>query len=164
MRYDSIGLRLFPLPRAEFRGVTVHSSDALTGRAAVIDVELSLASLLGGSVRPTAVRVEQPVLEVRIAPGGGADDPFAADRETLGPIVEMLAREAPGMSVTIVDGRVAVLRDSRRVVALSKLAAQADVAADAIDVRVNGAADRWQAAEGRLRIVPGSLAGPPRCR
>ena len=159
VRYDSIGLRLFPLPRAKIRGVTVHSPDALTGRAAVIDVELSLASLLGGSVRPTAVRVEQPVLEVRIAPGGGADDPFAAYRETLGPIVETLAREAPGMSVTIVDGQVAVLRDSRRVVALSKLAAQADVAADAIDVRVSGAADRWQAAEGRLRIVPGSLAG-----
>ena len=42
--------------------------------------------------------------------------------------------------------------------ALSKLAAQADVARDAVAVRMTAAADRWREAEGRLRIVPGSLA------
>ena len=63
------------------------------------------------------------------------------------------------MSVQIVDGRLDVLRDGRPVVALSKLAAQVDVAADAIDARVSAGADLWRAAEARLRIAPGSLAG-----
>ena len=62
------------------------------------------------------------------------------------------------MSVQILDGRLDLLRDGRPVVALSKLTAQADVARAAIDVRVSAAADRWRAAEGRLR----ARAGVPR--
>jgi hypothetical protein len=162
VRYDSIGLRLFPLPHAEIRGVTLHEAN-LTGRAAVLHVELSLAALFAGAIRPTAIQVEQPVLEVRLGSGGGgAGDPFAAYRESLGPIVDGLARAAPGMSIKVVDGRLDLLRDGRRVIALSKLAVQADVAADAIAVRLSGASDRWRAAEGGLRIVPGSLAGSAR--
>ena len=125
VRYDSIGLRLFPLPRAEIRGVTVHDPETLTGHAAVLHVELSLAALLRGAVRPTAIRVKEPVLEVRLGPGGGgAGEPLAAYREALGRVVETLAREAPGLSVQILDGRLDVRRDGRPVVALSQLTAR----------------------------------------
>ena len=100
----------------------------------MVDVELSLAALLRGAVRPTAIRVKEPVLEVRLGlGGGGTGEPFAAHRDALGRVVETLAREAPGMSVQILDGRLDVLRDGRPVVVLSKLAAQADVARAAID-------------------------------
>jgi hypothetical protein len=44
VRYDSIGLRLFPIPRAEIRGITVHDPDLATARAAVLRVKLSLAT------------------------------------------------------------------------------------------------------------------------
>jgi hypothetical protein len=64
LRYDSIELRLIPLPRAEIRGVSLYSPETLTGHAVVVDVELSLAALLRGAVRPTAIRVKEPVLEV----------------------------------------------------------------------------------------------------
>ena len=159
IRYDSIALRLVPLPRAEIRGVSVYSPETLTGHAAVVHVELSLAALLRGTVRPTAIRVKEPVLEVRLGPGGGTGEPFAAYREALGTVVETLTREVPGMSVQILDGRLDVVRDGRPVVALSKLTAQVDVAADAIDARVRAGADLWRGAEARLRLAPGSLAG-----
>ena len=65
VRYDSIQLRLFPVPRAEIRGVTVQVPDLVTGRAAVLSVKLSLSALLSRTVRPTAIRVEEPVVEIR---------------------------------------------------------------------------------------------------
>jgi hypothetical protein len=159
VRYDAIGLRLVPRPRAEIRGARVEGPEVLTGHAAVLDVELSLAALFRGAVRPTAIRVKEPVLEVRLGPGGGTVAPFAAYRESLGPVVEALVRAAPGMSVHVDDGRLDVLQDGRPVVALSKLTAQLDVAGDAVAARVSAASDRWRAAEARLRIAPGSLAG-----
>ena len=160
VRYDSLGLRLFPLPRAQVHGLTVEDPDRLTGRAALLDVKLSLSALLAGTVRPTAIEVEHPVLEVRLShPTGSASDPDTVYRESVGPIVDWLARALPGMSVTIADGRLDVLRDGQRIFALSKLAVQAHVATDAIDVRTSAASDWWRAAEGRLRLVPGSLAG-----
>ena len=134
LRYDSLALRLVPLPRAEIRGVSVYSPETLTGHAAVVHVELSLVALLRGAVRPTAIRVKEPVLEVPLGlGGGGTGEPFTAYRDALGRVVETLAREAPGMSVQILDGRLDLVRDGRPVVALSKLTAEVDVAADAID-------------------------------
>jgi hypothetical protein len=115
---------------------------------------------LAGAIRPTAVRVEHPVLEVRLGPGGGgAGEPVAAYRAAAGPVVDALIRKAPGLSARIVDGTLDVVRAGRRVAALSKLAAALDVAPDAVAVRASSASDRWRSAEARLRIVPGSLAG-----
>src|SRR5262245_29558608 len=74
VRYDSIGLRLVPRPRAEIRGARVEGPEVLTGHAALLDVELSLAALLRGAIRPTAIRVKEPVLEVRLDPGGGRSE------------------------------------------------------------------------------------------
>jgi hypothetical protein len=159
VRYDAIGLRLLPRPRAEVRGVRVEGTEVLTGRAALLYVELSLGALLRGVVRPTAIRVKEPVFQLRLGPGGDAQEPLPTYRETLGPVVETLTRVAPEMSVHIDNGQLDVLRDGRPVVSLSKLDAQADVARDAIDARMSAAADRWRAATARLRIAPGSLAG-----
>jgi hypothetical protein len=160
VRYESIRLRLFPVPRAEILGVTVFDPDLVTGRAAVLSVKLSLAALLSGRVRPTAIRVEEPALEIRLSRShDGAGDPFAAYREWAGPVVDGLVREAAGLAVEVSDGRVDVSREGQPVVALSKVAVQAVVGAHAVDVRASGVADRWRSAEARLRIVPGSLAG-----
>jgi hypothetical protein len=126
VRYDSIGLRLFPVPRAEIRGVIFDDPDLATGRAAVLRVKLSLAALLAGAVRPMAIGVEELVLEVRLSgEGGGAGDPFGAYREWVGPVVDGLAREAAGLTIEIVDGRMNFTREGQRVVTLSKLTVQA---------------------------------------
>ena len=167
----ALALELSGLDLARLREGALRLAGDVEGVRAVADVvragtlrSLTIAgagstfAALAGAIQPTAVRVEQPVLEVRLGPGGGTSDPFAAYRESLGPIVDALARQAPGLSAQLVDGRLDVLRDGRRVLALSKLAAQADVAQDAVAVRMTAAADRWREAEGRLRIVPGSLA------
>ncbi|HLB15826.1 MAG TPA: AsmA-like C-terminal region-containing protein [Burkholderiales bacterium] len=159
VRYDSLAVHLFPQPRAAIRGVSVRVPGLVDGRAAELDVSLSLLPLLAGNVRPTAIRIEQPAFEVRIEPGGGgAGDPFAVYRESVGPVVDALARDARGMTIEIVGGTLDVAYAGRRLVSLSDLAAQADVSAEAIDASVSSAADLWRAAQGRLTISPGSLA------
>ncbi|MGH8697074.1 MAG: hypothetical protein ACREVS_11390, partial [Burkholderiales bacterium] len=159
VRYDSLAVRFFPQPRAAVRGVTVRVPGAVDGRAAVLEIRLALLPLLTGNVRPTAIRVEQPAFEVRIAPGGAVGgDPFATYRESVGPIVDALARDARGMTIAIVDGRLDVVYAGRRLASLSELAAQADVSADAIDASVSSGGDQWRTAQGRLTIAPGSLA------
>src|SRR5262249_46538344 len=145
-------------PRADTRTVPLRAPDAPEGRAAAIAVQLSLADLVTGNVRPTAVRIEEPALEVHLSPGGGAADPFASYRETLGPVVDALARDATGMSLEIVGGKLEALRAGRRLVSLSDLAAEAEVAAAAVAARAGGASDLWRAAQARLRVTPGSLA------
>ena len=44
VRYDSIGLRLFPIPRAETRGISFHDPDPATARAALLRVKVSLST------------------------------------------------------------------------------------------------------------------------
>ena len=159
VRYDSLEVHLLPQPRAAIHGVTVRVPGAVDGRAAALEVGLALRPLLAGNVRPTAIRIEQPAFEVRITPGGGgAGDPFTAYRESVGPVVDALARDARGMTIEIVDGRLDVVYDGRRLVSLSGLAARADVSADAIDASVSSVADLWRAAQGRVTVTPGSLA------
>jgi len=159
VRYDSLAVHLFPQPRAAIRGVTVRVPGLVDGRVAELDVSLSLLPLLAGNVRPTAIRIEQPAFELRIEPGGGgAGDPFAVYRGSVGPIVDALARDARGMTIEVVDGRLDLAYAGRRRVSLSGLAAEAEVSADAIDASVSSAADLWRAVQGRLTIAPGSLA------
>ncbi len=159
VRYDSLAVHLLPQPRAAIRGVTVRVPGTVDGRAAALEVGLALLPLLSGNVRPTAIRIEQPAFEVRIAPGSGAaGDPFAVYRESVGPIVEALARDARGMTIEIVDGRLDVVYGGRRLASLSGLTARADVSAEAIEASVSSAADLWRAAQGRLTVAPGSLA------
>jgi hypothetical protein len=160
VRYDSLAVHLFPQPRAAIRGVSVRVPGVVDGRAARLDVGLALLPLLAGNVRPTAIRIESPAFEVRIEPGGGgAGDPFILYRESVGPIVDSLARDARGMTIEIAEGRLDVVYAGRRLVSLSGLTAQADVSADAIDASVSTAADLWRTAQGSLTIAPGSLAG-----
>ena len=159
VRYESLAVRLFPQPRGVIHGATVSIPGALDGRAATFDVQLALLPLFAGNVRPTAIRIEQPAFAVRIEPGGGdAGDPFAAYRAALGPIADALVREAQGMSIEIVGGKLDLAYAGRRLVSFSDLSARADVSAAAIDASVSSAADLWRAAEGRLTIAPGSLA------
>ena len=155
--YESASLDLFPRPRVAFSGITVRVPGAVSGRIAALHVRVAWLPLLYGEVRPTAVRIERPVLEARIAPGATAD-PFAAYRAALGPIADALARDAAGTSIAIEGGEVAVAYGERRLVSLSKLEVAAEISAEAISATVSAAADTWRAAQGSVRMVPGSLA------
>jgi len=156
--YDSLKLRFFPQPRAEIRNASVRIPGAVAGRIGTLEIRIALLSLLAGNVRPVAVHVGQPVLELTIQPGGGGADPLDAYRTALGPVVDALLRQARGMSLGIADGKLDVLYAGQRIVSLSGLAADARVAADAIDANASGSADLWRTASLRLKIVPGSLA------
>ena len=156
--YESLKVRLFPQPHAEVHNATVRIPGAVDGRIGRLEIRIALLPLLAGNVRPVAVNVKQPVLEVRIQPGGGGGDPLAAYREALGPVVDALVRQAQGMSLGITDGKLDVVYAGQRVLSLSGLAADAEVAADAITVSASAGADLWQTAKAGLTITPGSLA------
>ncbi len=162
--YESASLDLFPRPRVAFSGLTVRVPGAVSGRIAALYVSIAWLPLLRGKVHPTAVRIERPVLEARIAPGTTTADPFAAYRAALGPITEALARDAAGMSITIDGGEVTVAYGERRLVSLSNLEAAAEISPEAISATVSAAADTWRAAQGSVTIVPGSLAAKAQLR
>ncbi len=160
VHYESLKLRFFPQPSVEARNATVRIPGVLEGRVDTLAIRIALLPLLTGNVRPVAVNLAQPTLEVTIQPGGGSGggDPFAAYRAALGPVVDALVRDASGMSLGVTDGKVVVVYAGQRIVSLSGLTADAQVAADALTVGASGAADLWRTASANLKIAPDSLA------
>src|SRR5262249_16940522 len=65
VRYESLKLRFFPQPRVEAQNATVRIPGAVEGRIGTLEVRIALLPLLSGNVRPVAVNIGQPVLEVR---------------------------------------------------------------------------------------------------
>ena len=157
VHYESFSLRYFPPLTARISGAAVRIPGVAEGRIAALQVRIALLPLLFGDVRPAAILIEQPELELRIAPGGPAD-PVTAYRAALGPVVEALVREARGLSLSIAGGKLDLVYAGERRLSLSQMEATADVSADAIVATASASADWWRAAQGRLKIAPGSLA------
>ena len=155
--YESASLDLFPRPRVSFSGITVRVAGTVKGRIAALHVRVAWLPLLYGEVHPTAVRIERPVLEARIASGAAAD-PFTVYRAALGPIVDALARYAASTSLAIERGEVAVAYGERRIVTLSELEVAAEISAEAITATASAATELWRAARAEVSIAPGSLA------
>jgi uncharacterized protein involved in outer membrane biogenesis len=156
--YESASLDLFPRPRVVFSGITVRVPGAVSGRIAALQVGVAWLPLLYGQVRPTAVRIERPVLEVQIAPGASVVDPFAGYRAALGPIADALVRDAAGTSIAIDGGELAVTYGERRMVSLSGIEVAAEISTEAISATVSAAGDSWRTAQGSVRLIPGTLA------
>ena len=153
MRYESLKLRFFPQPYVEARNATVRIPGTLDGRIGALEIRIALLPLLAGRVRPVEVNVARPELEVEIEPGGGGADPFAAYRAAAGPVVDALVREARGLSLGITDGKLDVLYAGQRILSLSGLAADAQVAAEAITASASSAANLWRTANADLKIT-----------
>jgi len=155
--YESVSLGLLPQPRVRIHGLKFSIPDAADGGIAVVDVRIALLPLISGNVRPKNVRVEQAEVTVRFS-ASGSSDPYQAYREALAPTVDGLVREAQGMSLEVAGGKLSLIQSGQRVLALSALNGNAQVSSEAIVVMISGASDRWQSAQARLRLVPGSLA------
>jgi len=156
VRYESVEFHSFPRPRGVFRGVAIDTS-GVQGRIAVVHATVAWLPLLLGEVRPVAIRIEQPAIEIRIQPGD-ARDPVAAYRAVAGPIVEVVTRKARGLSVSINDGTIDVVAAGQPLVSLSRVMAEAEVSAESIEAGINAAANTWRDARGRFRIDAGTLA------
>ena len=120
--YESASLKLFPRPGVALSGLTVRVP-SVSGRIAALQVGVAWLPLLYGEVRPTAVRIERPVLQVRIATGAAADIRVSAD---LGPLADGLARDVADMSIAIEEGEISVAYGERQV-SLSGLDVSADI-------------------------------------
>ena len=151
--YESASLKLFPRPGVAFSGITVRVP-SVSGRIAALQVGVSWLPLLYGEVRPTAVRIERPVLQVRIATGATAD----AD---LGPLADGLARDAADMSIAIEEGDISVAY-GERLVSLSGLDVTADISVtddrSAIRASVTGSAPRAAIARADRTLELGAIS------
>jgi len=159
VHYDALKLRFLPRPYVEAHNATVRIPGALDGRIGRLAVRIALLPLLGGHVRPVAVEIAAPELVVTLAPGGaGGDDPLAAYRAVLGPVVEALIQHARGMSLSIADGRLDLRAAGDSILSLSALSADAHVTADAVTANAGADAGGFGAAKASLRVTPGTLA------
>jgi hypothetical protein len=159
VRYDALKLRFFPWPYVEARNATVRIPGTLDGRIGTLAIRIALLPLLAGEVRPAAVEIAQPELEVTIASGGAAGgDPLAAYRAALGPVVDALVRDAHGMSLAITGGKLELRSAGQSLLSLAALNADAQVAADAVTVDASADADAFGTAKASLKITPGTLA------
>ena len=109
VRYESLSARLLPSPRAELRGVSIHAADAIQGRIAAAEIRFAVLPLLAGNLRVSHVQITEPVLEVRVSPPAIVSEAFSTYRQTLGPMVAALARNAAGATFAISGGRIEVV-------------------------------------------------------
>ena len=158
--YESASLKLFPRPGVAFSGITVRVPGAVSGRIAALHVTVAWLPLLYGEVRPTAVRIERPVLEARIAAGATAD-PSPGYRAALGSLADGLARDAADMSIAIEEGEITVAY-GERMVSLSGLEVTAQISAtdgrSAIRASVTGSAPRAAIARADRTLELGAVS------
>ena len=160
IRYGTLTLRAWPLPEAELRDVALRIAPDADAVAARVVLQFALLPLLRGEVRVSLVRLEQPMLTVRIPAfdDGPVADLVAAYRGAVGPATEWLAQNAPGVAFEVRDGTVDLAAPGVPSLRLDALVADGDVSSDAIAVTVAAHANRWRNARAQLRIDTHSLA------
>jgi hypothetical protein len=128
--------------------------------AARVVLQFALLPLLRGEVRVSLVRLEQPVLTVRIPAFDDAPvaDLVAAYRGAVGPATDWLAQNAPGVAFEVRDGTVDLAAPGVPSLRLDALAADGDVSSDAITVTMAAHANQWRNARAHARIDTHSLA------
>jgi len=157
LRYEALSLRFFPLPHAELTGVTVQVAGVAEGSVAAVEIGLALLPLLEGKLRPSEIRLREPLLQLSVAPVA-AGEPLARVREIVGPVVTTLVRESPGLALSVEGGRIEVLSAGRRIAFLTGLEGSASVSAQGIELSAQAASDLWREAKVRARVDAGSLA------
>jgi len=157
LRFESLAVRFLPWPHAELRGVTLMVPGAVEGAIAAVELRPALLPLLAGRFRPSSLRVDAPILQVSVAPAAEGDL-LSRYRQTAGPAVAALVRDAPGMNLTVNDGRIEFLSAGQRLLSLTRLSASVDVSADGVEASASSESDRWRSAQGHARVAAGSLA------
>jgi len=161
--YRSLDVALLPTPRAELRAVEISVPNAIDGRAEAVVVRFALLPLLVGRFRPEQVHFDRPELAVSL-PDGGAGEAFARYRETIGPIVTGLVRDAKGMRLSASGGSVR-LRSGRQVwPVLSELEVAMEVSGAGVEAELACVSGLWRRAEASGRIAAESLAASARLK
>ena len=158
--YESASLKLFPRPGVAFSGITIRVPGAVSGQIAGLHIRVAWLPLLYGEVRPTAVRIEGPVLEMRIAPRA-TGDPSQGYGAALGPLADGLARDSAGVSMAIEEGEITVAH-GEQMLSFSGLQVAAQVSAtdgrSAIRASVTGSAPRAAIARADRTVELGAVS------
>lgn len=105
--WDSLELRLYPLPHGVLRGAHVDMPGVVRGGVDTVEVDLGLGALLTGQVRIDRVRLVRPKVSLVITPSPTPrplpTDVLAAYRQAMAPVVDAVRKFAPALAVSIED-------------------------------------------------------------
>ncbi|HYA66351.1 MAG TPA: AsmA family protein, partial [Burkholderiaceae bacterium] len=146
--WDSLQVRLLPVPRVELRGVTVDIPGRVRASVQQVQARLRLLALLHGQVKFTSVAVLRPVVRVDLAPSAVARnaapaDPLATYRALVEPLARTARDIAPGAVLEISDSDVQVNAAALPPVQLRGLSLRAQTDQSGLDLQANAASNLW---------------------
>ena len=160
-RYATLELKVWPRPTAELRQVTFRVAPVVEGSAERMVVRFALLRLLVGDVHVSRLRLEHPVLVVRLPAADLTpmpDDPVAYYRDAIGPAVAWLSRNASGLALSVRDGTVDLDAPGVPPLKLDAFTLDGSVSSDAVEVKVAARGNLWREARVSARIDVDSLA------
>ena len=160
-RYAALELRAWPRPTAELQQVTFRVAPVVEGTAERMIVRFSLLRLLAGQVHVARIVLDRPTLVLRPPAAGAvpvADDPVAAYRGAVAPVVEWLGQHARGLALSVRDGSVDFAVPGAAPLKLDAVMLDGDVSSDAVEAKIAARGSLWQNARLHATIATGSLA------
>jgi len=160
-RYEALQFRVWPRPAADLRGLTFRVPPLVDGTAERARLRFALLPLLKGDLRISRMRLERPVVVMRVAglqPGSLGDDPIATYRNAISPALAWLALHADGLELSIRDGAVDLQYAGEPSLKLDALTLDGQVSDDAVEAKAAARATSWKQARASVKIATASHA------
>ena len=146
--WESLELRLLPVPRGDLHRARLSIPGALEASVARAEIELKLRPLFRGQVEIAAIRISQPTLSVQFgATPEQADapiDPRAAYRTALRRILQVVDEFMPEATLSLEQGRLQLTGPAAPARGALVLDARATTDAEGIALDAAVAGKRWK--------------------
>ncbi len=136
VRLDKVGLSYFPRLRVTISGVNAQLSDDAAVRAKSLSVYPSLLRLLSGKVQIAAVKIQSPVIAVRMDKKKPRDEEDI-DAKLAG-LLGSIAAGSPGLQVSVRDGVLNLAAEDNAALSVTEIDMDADFGRALLEVTASG--------------------------
>ena len=161
VHYETVEIRVWPHPEAEFHAVSFRIEPVLEGAVDSVLLRFALLPILRGEARPVLAHLERPALAARIPALGAAptqEGIIAAYRDAVAPLLESLVLRAPGLAFEVRDGTLDLTAPGLPAFKLDGVVVDGELASNAVETTIQAHANLWDRAHAHTRIEAGSLA------
>jgi AsmA-like protein len=146
--WDALRIRLLPAPHVEVRGVTIDIPGQVHARIEEAQVRLRLRPLFHGQVDFASIAVVRPVVRIDLSPsapeqGQSSNDPVAAYRALLGPLLQAVRHAAPRSLLQIAEADVELRAPDTPLFQLRGMSLVARTDATGLELEASAASNFW---------------------